>query len=87
MPNSNPDPNWRERIIVDPSIHHGEPCIRDTRVPVSVVAGSIADGDTVDQIIDAYPQLTAGDVRAALKFAAEAVNNADFIPLHTESRV
>ena len=87
MPNSNPDPKWRERIIVDPSIHHGEPCIRGTRVPVSVIAGSIADGDTVDQIMDAYPQLTAGDVRAALKFAAEAVNNADFIPLHTESRV
>jgi uncharacterized protein (DUF433 family) len=75
MPNSNPDPKWRERIIVDPSIHHGEPCIRGTRVPVSVIAGSIADGDTVDQIMDAYPQLTAGDVRAALKFAAEAVNN------------
>jgi len=73
--------NWRERIIIDPVIHHGEPCIKGTRVPVSVIVGSIADGDTPEQIIDAWPQLTGDDIKAALKFAAEAVNNADFVPL------
>jgi uncharacterized protein (DUF433 family) len=51
-------------------------------VPVSVIVGSIADGDTPEQILDAYPQLTGDDLKAALKFAAEAVNNTDFIPLH-----
>jgi uncharacterized protein (DUF433 family) len=74
--------NWRERIVIDPALHHGEPCIAGTRVPVSVIVGSIADGDTPAQIIDAYPQLSAEDIKAALKFAAEAVNNADFVPLH-----
>jgi uncharacterized protein (DUF433 family) len=74
--------NWRERIVIDPAIHHGEPCITGTRVPVSVIVGSIADGDTPEQILDAYPQLTGDDIKAALKFAAEAVNNTDFIPLH-----
>jgi uncharacterized protein (DUF433 family) len=49
-------------------------------VPVSVVVGSIADGDTAAVVIGAWPQLTEDDVKAALKFAAEAVNNADFIP-------
>ncbi len=77
--------NWRDRIVIDPEIHHGDPCIKGTRVPVSVIAGSLADGDTPEQILAAYPQLTAEDVRAALKFAAEAVSNADFIPLHTQS--
>jgi uncharacterized protein (DUF433 family) len=48
---------------------------------VSVIVGSIADGDTSEQILEACPQLTGEDVKAALKFAAEAVNNADFIPL------
>ena len=75
--------NWRQKIVIDPAIHHGEPCIKGTRVPVSVVVGSIADGDTWEQILEAWPQLTSEDVRAALKFAAEAVNNADFIPLYT----
>lgn len=74
--------NWRERIVIDPAIHHGDPCIKGTRVPVSIIASSIADGDTTEQLLAAYPQLTADDVRAALKFAAEAVNNTDFIPLH-----
>lgn len=73
--------DWRERIAIDPAIHHGDPCIRGTRVPVSVIVGSIADGDTFEQLLDAYPQLTPDDIRAALKFAAEAVSNADFIPL------
>lgn len=51
-------------------------------MPVSVIVGSVADGDTPEQILHAYPQLTGDDIKAALKFAAEAVNNADFIPLH-----
>ena len=38
--------NWRERIVIDPAIHHGDPCIKGTRIPVSFIAGSIADGDT-----------------------------------------
>ena len=62
--------NWRERIVVDPAIHHGEPCIAGSRVSVSVVVGSIADGDTPEKLLDAYPQLTAEDIKAALKFAA-----------------
>ncbi len=36
----------------------------------------------VRQLIEAWPQLTADDIKAALKFAAVAVSNADFIPLH-----
>lgn len=78
--------NWRDRIIIDPEVHHGDPCIKGTRVPVSVIAGSLADGDTQSQILAAYPQLTEEDIRAALKFAAEAVNNTDFIPLHVPSQ-
>jgi len=77
--------NWRDRIVIEPSIHHGDPCIKGTRVPVSVIVASIADGDTPATIIDAWPQLNEDDIRAALKFAAEAVNNADFIPAFVSS--
>jgi uncharacterized protein (DUF433 family) len=71
--------NWRERIIIDPSIHHGVPCITGTRVPVSTQVGSIADGDSIDELLSAYPQVTRDDIAAALKFAAEAVNSANFV--------
>jgi uncharacterized protein (DUF433 family) len=78
--------NWRERILVDRDVHHGEPCIKNTRVPVSVVVGSVADGDTPEQIIEAWPQLTRDDIKAALKFAAEAVNNSDFVAVDHGTR-
>lgn len=76
--------SWRERILIDPAIHHGEPCIKGTRVPVSVIVGSFADGDTEEQILHSWPQLSSNDIKAALKFAAEAVNNADFVPLRDQ---
>jgi uncharacterized protein (DUF433 family) len=64
---------WSDRVAFDPTIHHGEPCIAGTRVAISVIVGSIADGDTPAEIIASYPQLKAEDIRAALRYAAEAV--------------
>ena len=52
--------------------------IKGTRVPVSVLVGSLADGDSSNDLLAAYPHLTEADIHAALKFAAEAVNNTDF---------
>lgn len=73
--------NWRERIVIDPQIHHGDPCIRGTRVPVSVIVGSVADGDHFDTLLAEYPSLSRDDIHAALKFAAEAVSHFDVTPL------
>ena len=54
---------WRDRIRIDPAIHHGDPCIAGTRVSISVIVGSVADGDSHDQILASYPQLTREDLR------------------------
>ena len=72
--------NWQSRIKSDPAIHHGDPCIVGTRIPVSVIVGSIADGDNWEQVLASYPKLDRQDVHAALLFAAEAVNRFDMIP-------
>jgi uncharacterized protein (DUF433 family) len=72
--------NWRLRISVEAGVHHGEPVIRGTRVSLAVILGSLADGDSVEQILASYPQLTREDVGAALQFAAEAVSRVDFVP-------
>ncbi len=77
--------NWRERIVIDPAIHHGKPCIKGTRVPVSVIVGSIADGDTSEQIMRSWPQLTVEDITAALKFAAKAAGRADVSMLQSDA--
>ena len=71
---------WMDRIVIDPAVHHGEPCIKNTRVPVSMIVGSIADGDTTEDILAAYPSLSSKDVQAALHYAAEAVCDAQLLP-------
>jgi len=67
------DANWRSRIICDPQIHHGEPCVRGTRVAVSVLVASLADL-TIDELLKQYPQLSREDIQAALLFASEAAH-------------
>jgi uncharacterized protein (DUF433 family) len=72
--------DWHKFISVDPEIHHAEPCIIGTRVPVSMIVGSIADGMTFDEIIDVYPQLKKESVQAALAYAADIVRQEVFLP-------
>ncbi len=62
-----------DRITTDPDLMAGVPCIRGLRIPVATVVGMVADGMTLDEILDAYPDLEADDVRQALHYAAEAV--------------
>ncbi len=73
--------DWRKRISVDPAVHHGDPCIAGTRVPVGVIVGSIADGESFERIIKSFPQLTREDIQAALTYAAEAVSRFDVVPI------
>ena len=61
----------RNRITTDAAVCGGNPCIRDTRIPVSVVLDGLAEGLSTEQLIDHYPQLTREDIQAALAYAAE----------------
>ena len=73
--------NWHGYITIDPDLHHGEPCIKGTRVPVATIVGSIADGMSTDDVLDAYPQLKREAVQAALAYAAEVVRQDILLPL------
>ena len=72
--------NWKDHIVIDPDVHHGDPCIRGTRIPVSTIVGSLADGMTTDEVITAYPQLTAVGIQAALAYAAEVMRQELLLP-------
>lgn len=63
--------DWRDRISVDPAVCHGKPCIRGTRIFISVILDNLAAGQTAEEILEAYPGLSAADVQAALAYAAE----------------
>lgn len=68
------------RIVLDPAIHHGKPVIRGTRVPVTVIVGSLAGGMTFEEIQREY-DLSVDDIRAALKFVADLADQESFHPL------
>lgn len=63
-----------DRIAVDHEIMGGVPCIRGTRVPVSMIIGRLAEGSTRDDILADYPQLSGEDIDAALRFAAATLD-------------
>jgi uncharacterized protein (DUF433 family) len=69
-----------ERISVDHRIMGGVPCIRGTRIPVATVVGMVAEGMTTEAILADFPQLTAEDIREALRYAAAAVDERE-LPL------
>jgi len=56
---------WQDRVVLAPDLHHGDPCIKGTRVPVAMILGS----------------LTAIDIQAALAYAADSVHQEVLAPL------
>lgn len=68
------------RISVDPNVHHGTPVITGTRVPVSIIIGSLAGGMTKEEVMREY-DLTKEDIEAALAYAAALVSKTDVLPL------
>ncbi|MEW6365131.1 MAG: DUF433 domain-containing protein [Acidobacteriota bacterium] len=72
---------WTGRVVIDPELHHGDPCIKGTRIPVSIILGSLADGMNAGAILVAYPQLSVEDIQAALAYAAEVVHQEVLMPL------
>lgn len=68
------DDTTQDRIVSDPDLMHGEPCIRGTRIPVAIIVASLADL-SIEQLLAEYPQLSREDVQAALRYAAAAAHN------------
>jgi uncharacterized protein (DUF433 family) len=58
------------RIVSDPLICGGEPCIRNTRVPVHIVLSHLAAGEDYDTVLKQFPRLTKEDILACLDYAA-----------------
>jgi uncharacterized protein (DUF433 family) len=69
-----------QRIVIDPKIQHGKPVIRGTRVPVARIVGGLAGGMSFKEVQEAYG-VTEEDIRAALEFASELVEDNEFHPL------
>lgn len=71
------------RISIDPDVCFGKPCIRGTRIWVSLILDHLASGMSEQEIIEDYPQLKHEDILAAIAYAAEA-SRERIIPVSTD---
>jgi uncharacterized protein (DUF433 family) len=66
--------DYSRYIIQDPGICGGEPVVRSTRVPVRTVLASLAEGASIQEILEDFPSLTEEGVRAVIAFAAASAS-------------
>jgi uncharacterized protein (DUF433 family) len=62
-------------IVSDPAVMMGKPVIKGTRITVEIILEKLAAGETIEQILDAYPHLTREGIQAALSFAAQTLRS------------
>jgi uncharacterized protein (DUF433 family) len=74
-----------DRITSDPNILGGKACIRGMRISVSLIVNLLANGMTVEQILDEYPDLEVEDIQQALRYAAWAADDILHLPLEASA--
>lgn len=62
--------NYEDRIVRDAAVCGGEPVFKGTRVTLRTILASLADGDSVEEILKDFPALKPEDIQAAIAFAA-----------------
>jgi uncharacterized protein (DUF433 family) len=73
-------------IQTDPKVCMGKPVIAGTRITVELILEKLAAGETIEQVLEAHPRLTAEGIRAALAFASEALRADVVYPLEKEKK-
>lgn len=75
------DEQLLQRITLDPAVMAGKPVIRGTRIPVALLVRMVAQSIPDEDILREYPSLQAGDIKAALLYAAHSLSSEDVLPL------
>jgi len=69
-----------DRISVNPNICFGKPCIKGTRIWVSLILDMLAAGNSVEEILTSYPHLKEDDIRACMAYGA-AMSRENFVEI------
>lgn len=75
-----------DRVEVNPKIMMGKPVIRGTRIPVEIVVRKISEGASVRELLDVYPRLQKEDIKAALRYAADAIAHEEVLAVGLRKR-
>lgn len=78
--------DYQKRIEINPKILLGKPVFRGTRIPLYVVLDLLAEGESMPEIIKAYPDITEDDIKAAIRFASDTAKHISEIELEAAGR-
>jgi uncharacterized protein (DUF433 family) len=67
--------DWKLYIESNPNKLYGKPVIKGTRIPVDLILEKLANGDTIEELIEAYPKISKEAIYACLQFASQAIKN------------
>jgi uncharacterized protein (DUF433 family) len=76
-------PRWQDFLGRDPQVCGGQICAKGTRVLVTVILDSLAEGATIEEILRSYPSLNREHITAALAYAAELAHEESLLPLQS----
>lgn len=68
------DVKWQDYVTADPAIMIGKPIIKGTRVTVELIVEKLGCGETIEDVLEAYPHLNREQIYACLRFAAHVVH-------------
>jgi uncharacterized protein (DUF433 family) len=73
--------NWKLKIESNPDILYGKPVIKNTRIPVDLILEKLAEGETVEDLLKAYPNIDRDAISSSLAFAADFIKNEIVYPI------
>ena len=73
--------DWRKYFTSDPKVCHGQLCAKGTRVFVTNILDSLAEGSTPEEILQSFPTLSPEHIEAAIAYAAELAREESLLPL------
>jgi Uncharacterized conserved protein len=72
---------WRDYLTIDPNVCHGQICAKGTRVMVTNILDSLAEGSSTEEILRSYPSLQPAHIEAALAYAADLAREESLLPV------
>jgi uncharacterized protein (DUF433 family) len=72
--------NWQKYIISNPEIQYGKPVISGTRITVELIIEKLAEGESIDQILESHPHIDRDSIFACLSYAADSLKNELYFP-------
>lgn len=70
---------YTKRIVSDPDIMLGKPVIKGTRITVELILRKMAEGMTIEELLEAYPHIAKDDILAAVSYSAGVISREELI--------